>query len=138
MHFRFHQRAAGVIAELNLATRAGGFDSSGQVLRISHRLAVDGDDDRVELLDQGELKVRPGDDSLRRMREALDTIAMGTDEAHGRLLEALTRPGSLQPLPPSDTPAANEQTSRQFEAKALALNTPDIACTVRSMAVKSR
>lgn len=90
-------------------------------------LTMDGDDDRVELLDQGELKVRPGDDSLRRMREALDTIAMGTDEAHGRLLEALTRPGSLQPLPPSDTPAAKEQASRQFEAKALALNTPDIA-----------
>jgi DNA polymerase III delta prime subunit len=90
-------------------------------------LTMDGDDDRVELLEQGELKVRHGDDSLRRMREALDTIAMGIDEAHGRLLEALTRPESLQPLAPSDMPAADEQTSRQLEAKALALNTPDIA-----------
>lgn len=90
-------------------------------------LTLDGDDDRHELMEQGELKVRPGDDSLRRMREALDTIAMGTDEAHGRLLEALTRPGSLQGLPSSAPFTDGEQPSRQHEAKALALNTPDIA-----------
>ncbi len=90
-------------------------------------LTMDGDDDRGELLEQGELKVRPGDDSLKRMREALDTIAMGTDEAHGRLLEALTRPELLQPLSPSEIPVIDEQVSRQLEAKALALDTPDIA-----------
>lgn len=90
-------------------------------------LTMDGDDERLELLDHGELKLRPSDDSLRRMREALDTIAMDTDEAHGRLLEALTRPGSLPALPASDKPTADLQPSRQLEAKALALATPDIA-----------
>lgn len=90
-------------------------------------ITLDGDDERGELFDQGELKVRPGDDSLRRMREALDTIAMGTDEAHGRLLEALTRPGSLQELPSSSGGGPDEQTSRQHQARELALNTPDIA-----------
>ena len=90
-------------------------------------LTLDGDDDRNELVAQGELKVRPGDDSLRRMREALDTIAMGTDEAHGRLLEALTRPESLQPLASPEVLTAHDERSRQHEAKTLALNTPDIA-----------
>lgn len=90
-------------------------------------LTMDGDDERGELLEQGELKVRPGDDSLRRMREALDTIAMGTHEAHGRLLEALTRPEALQELSPSDAVTDDALTSRQQQAKALALDTPDIA-----------
>lgn len=90
-------------------------------------LTMDGDDERGELLEQGELKVRPGDDSFRRMREALDTIAMGTDEAHGRLLAALTRPESLQDLNRSENEPADAQTARQQRAKDLALNTPDIA-----------
>ncbi|APR75118.1 Superfamily I DNA and RNA helicases and helicase subunits-like protein [Minicystis rosea] len=90
-------------------------------------ITLDGDDEREELIEQGELKVRPGDDSLRRMREALDTIAMGTDEAHGRLLEALTRPESLQDIPSPSAGGADDQTSRQLEATALAANTPDIA-----------
>ena len=90
-------------------------------------LTMDGDDDRRELLEHGELNVRPGDDALRRMREALDTIAMGTDEAHGRLLAALTRPESLVELATPEALASNDQTARQREAAALALNTPDIA-----------
>lgn len=90
-------------------------------------IALDGDDDHAELREQGEVKVRPGDDPLRRMREALDTIAMRTDEAHGRLLEALTRPESLQHAPSPSTETEGAHVSRQVEAKALALNTPDIA-----------
>jgi hypothetical protein len=90
-------------------------------------LTMEGDDERHELLEQGELKVRPGDDSLKRMREALDTIAMGADEAHGRLLSALTRPESLVELPGAEFPTSDEQTVRQREATALALSTPDIA-----------
>lgn len=90
-------------------------------------LTLDGDDPRTELLERGELKVRPGDDSLRRMREALDTIAMGTDEAYGRLLPALTRPGSLQDLAIARSVGADEQTARQQQAKDLALSTPDLA-----------
>lgn len=90
-------------------------------------LTLDGDDEQSELAEQDELKVRPGDDSLRRMREALDTIAMGTDEAHGRLLEALTRPESLHELASPDVLRDADERSRQHEAKELALNTPDIA-----------
>jgi len=90
-------------------------------------LTLDGEDERNELTEQGEVNVRPGDDSLRRMREALDTIAMGTDEAHGRLLEALTRPESLQPLAPIADRDSDAKTARQHEARALAVNTPDIA-----------
>ncbi|RYZ15191.1 MAG: hypothetical protein EOO70_07110 [Myxococcaceae bacterium] len=90
-------------------------------------LTMDGDDTRGEMLEEGVLKIRPGDDSLRRMREALDAIAMGTDEAHGRLLAALTRPESLQDLPPPASPSDGEQSGRQHAARALALRTPDIA-----------
>lgn len=90
-------------------------------------LTMDGDDDGAELLEQDELKVRPSDDSLRRMREALDAIAMGANEAHGRLLAALTRPESLQDLTHFGVPPAGEQTDRQQQAKELALNTSDIA-----------
>jgi len=90
-------------------------------------LTLDGEDERGDLLEQGEVRVRPGDDSLKRMREALDTIAMGTIEAHGRLLEALTRPQSLQELQLPEASWSDEQTARQKEAKALALHTPDIA-----------
>jgi hypothetical protein len=90
-------------------------------------LDADADAGGEGLLERGELKMRPGDDSLRRMREALDTIAMGADEAHGRLLVALTRPESLVELTASDATGGDEQTARQREATALALNTPDIA-----------
>lgn len=90
-------------------------------------LTMAGDDERSELIEKSELQVRPGDDSLKRMREALDTIAMGTDEAYGHLLEALTRPESLQNFAFSSTSTGDEQTARQQQAKALALSTPDIA-----------
>ena len=90
-------------------------------------LTLDADANGEGLLERGELKMRPSDDSLRRMREALDTIAMGVDEAHGRLLAALTRPESLVALTASETTAGDEQTARQREATTLALNTPDIA-----------
>ncbi|CAG9261398.1 Superfamily I DNA and RNA helicases and helicase subunits-like protein [Paraburkholderia unamae] len=90
-------------------------------------LTMDGDDPRNELVERDELKVQPGTDSLKRMREALDMIAMSADDAHGRLLDALTRPEGLKPLPPREIPATDEQSARQQAAKALALNTPDIA-----------
>ncbi|TAL98757.1 MAG: hypothetical protein EPN73_02265 [Paraburkholderia sp.] len=90
-------------------------------------LTMDGDDPRGELVAQGELKVQPGTDSLQRMREALDMIAMSTDDAHARLLSALTRPEDLAPLAPMAISADGDQSARQQQAKALALNTPDIA-----------
>lgn len=80
-----------------------------------------------ELLAQGELRVKPGDDAFKRMREALDAMAMGTNKAYDSLLEALTRPDGLQPMPPSSLPCGDEQTVRQLQAHELALNTPDIA-----------
>ncbi len=85
------------------------------------------DDDGESVLERGEVKLRPSDDSLRRMREALDTIAMGTDKAHGRLLQALTRPESLVEVAAAEIENGSEQTQRQREATALALGTPDIA-----------
>lgn len=90
-------------------------------------LTLDGESESIAILDKGELKVRPSDDGLRRMREALDSIAMGTDEAHGRLLGALTKPGALAPLQPTDVAPGDDQTLRQRQARALALGTPDIA-----------
>jgi hypothetical protein len=110
--------------------RERGHDRMLSVLEVSDNgdvLTLDGSDDRSELLSSAELTVKPSDDGFKRMREALDVIAMGTDEAHGRLLEALTRPEALQPLPPAGAAESDEQTLRQREAKALALNTPDIA-----------
>lgn len=85
------------------------------------------DADSETLPEHGDVRVRPSDDSLRRMREALDTIAMGVDEAHGRLLAALTRPESLPELPRAELSDGDEETRRQVEATALALSTPDIA-----------
>lgn len=79
------------------------------------------------LLTQGELRVKPGDDGFRRMREALDAIAMGTDAAYDGLLEALTRPGALQQLSPPRVSPGDEETTRQRQARELALRTPDIA-----------
>jgi hypothetical protein len=76
---------------------------------------------------QGELRKKPGDDSLKRMREALDAIAMEKHPAHGRLLAALTRPRSLEPLPKREPIQADAQVIRQDEAVALALATTDIA-----------
>jgi hypothetical protein len=74
-----------------------------------------------------EVTVKANDDSIKRMREALDTIAMETDPAHSTLLGALTHPEKLpalvEPLPSSDSP----ETERQDQAVALALRTPDIA-----------
>jgi hypothetical protein len=84
-------------------------------------------DDGEEFLAQGELRVKPGDDGFKRMREALDAMAMGKDEAYGRLMEALTRPDGLPDMPPLVTPAGDAQTERQQQAKELALKTPDIA-----------
>ncbi|UKD17107.1 AAA domain-containing protein [Burkholderia aenigmatica] len=84
-------------------------------------------DDGEELVAQGELRVKPGDDAFKRMREALDAIAMGRDEAYSRLLEALTRPDVLQHMPQPGLPPADEQTVRQLQAQELALKTPDIA-----------
>ena len=84
-------------------------------------------DPREELLDEGELRVKPGDDAFKRMREALDAMAMGTNEAYDRLLEALTRPDGLQPMPSSNCTFGDEQTVRQLQARELALKTPDIA-----------
>ena len=84
-------------------------------------------DDREELLAEGELRLKPSDDAFKRMREALDVMAMGADEAYGRLLEALTRPAELPPLPALHVLAGDEQTERQRQATELALHTPDIA-----------
>lgn len=93
----------------------------GEVLTTTF---VDNDE---ELLVQGELRVKPGDDAFKRMREALDAMAMGTDEAYGRLLEVLTRPDGLQPVPPPSLSSGDAQTVRQLQARELALKTPDIA-----------
>ncbi|OEZ45825.1 ATP-dependent RecD-like DNA helicase [Janthinobacterium sp. MP5059B] len=90
-------------------------------------LSTDFIDDSEELLAEGELRVKPGDDAFKRMREALDAMAMGKDEAYGRLLEALTRPDGLQEIPRPDLPSGDPQTQRQLQARELALNTPDIA-----------
>lgn len=89
-------------------------------------ITMDWSDDRNELLDKGELQVRPGDDGFRRMREALDAAAMGADEAHGRLLAALTRPESLGDMTRTES-HGEQQVVRQLDAKQLALNTPDVA-----------
>lgn len=89
-------------------------------------ITVDWSDDRNELLDTGEVQVRPGDDGFRRMREALDAAAMGVDEAHGRLLSALTRPESLGEIARTEI-YGGQQVVRQLEAKQLAINTHDIA-----------
>lgn len=89
-------------------------------------ITLDWSDDHNELLDTGELQVRPNDDGFRRMREALDAAAMGADEAHGRLLSALTRPESLGDLERTEH-YEGKQNARQLEAKQLALNTPDVA-----------
>lgn len=89
-------------------------------------ITVDWSDDRNELLDKGEVQVRPGDDGFRRMREALDAAAMGADEAHGRLLAALTRPEALSEIARNEFDG-DQQVIRQLEAKYLALNTPDVA-----------
>lgn len=83
-------------------------------------------DTRNELLDEGEVQVRPGDDGFRRMREALDAAAMGADEAHGRLLATLTRPESLGDIARTEI-HGDPQVVRQLEAKQLATNTPDVA-----------
>ena len=80
-----------------------------------------------ELLEQGELNIKPGDDGFKRMREALDAIAMGTDESYDRLQEALTRPDGLQPMPPPSLLSGDEQTVRQLQARELAMGTSDIA-----------
>jgi hypothetical protein len=80
-----------------------------------------------ELEPRGELRRRPGDDPLRRMREALDAIAMGADEAYGRLLAAMTRPESLPDLQVPEAAAGDEQSARQRQTTVLALSTPDIA-----------
>lgn len=80
-----------------------------------------------ELLLEGELRVKPGDDAFKRMREALDAMAMGTDEAYDRLLEALTRPDGLPQVAPLSLPSGDAQTVRQRQAQELALKTPDIA-----------
>lgn len=80
-----------------------------------------------ELLTQGDLRVKPADDAFKRMREALDAIAMGTDEAYDLLLEALTRPDGLPRMPQPSLPCSDEQTARQLQARELALNTPDLA-----------
>lgn len=84
-------------------------------------------DSGEELLTQGELRVKPGDDAFKRMREALDAMAMGTDQAYDPLLEALTRPDGLPRMPPPSLPCGDEQTVRQLQARELALKTPDIA-----------
>lgn len=84
-------------------------------------------DDGEELLAEGELRLKPSDDAFKRMREALDAMAMGKDEAYGALLEALTRPDELQKMPPPGLLSGDAQTVRQQQAKELALNTPDIA-----------
>ncbi len=90
-------------------------------------LTLDGDDEKGDLASDGELHIQPGTDALQRMREALDVIAMGAEDSHVRLIEALTRPDQLQPLPPIHVPAIHDEAGRQQAAKALALNTPDIA-----------
>lgn len=90
-------------------------------------LTLDGDDAKGELLERDELLVHPDIQSLQRMREALDVIAIGAEDSHIRLIEALTRPGQLRPLPPPPIPVADDEVARQLAAKALALNTPDIA-----------
>jgi|GEM_PF-1911761 len=89
-------------------------------------ITMDRRDDHNELLDSGELQIKPSDDGFRRMREALDAIAMGLDEAHGRLLATLTRPQSLSDVARAKIDG-HPQEVRQLEAKQLALNTPDVA-----------
>lgn len=89
-------------------------------------ITMDWSDDRNEILDKGELQVRPSDDGFRRMREALDAATTGTDEAHARLLAALTRPESLGDMARTES-HGDQQVVRQLEAKQLALNTPDVA-----------
>jgi hypothetical protein len=84
-------------------------------------------DESEELLAKGELRRKPSDDAFKRMREALDAMAMGKDEAYGRLLEALTRPDGLQKISPLNLSVGDTETARQQQAKELALKTPDIA-----------
>lgn len=79
------------------------------------------------VLGTGEVETMPGDAPLKRMREALDRIAMGTNECHGKLLSALTRPEGLADLPPSVQKVVAAQGDRQAAATALAKGTPDIA-----------
>lgn len=84
-------------------------------------------DQRAEVPERGELRLKPGDDAFKRMREALDAIAMGKDASYEYLLEALTQPEGLQKIAPPGSSSDNHEEVRQFQASELALNTPDIA-----------
>lgn len=90
-------------------------------------LTLDGTAKPGELAPSDELRLHPNDQSLRRMREALDTIAMGLHPAHTRLLEALTRPEALDELSLPPYAATNPETERQERAVMMAVETPDIA-----------
>lgn len=92
----------------------------GEVLSLD----ADADDD---LFSEGEANVRPNDAPFRRMREALDAIAMGAEEAHRRLLAVLTKPESVPALPGSSLSSDSDEADRQEQAVSLALATPDVA-----------
>jgi DNA polymerase III delta prime subunit len=77
-------------------------------------------------LEEGELRVQPSDGPIKRMRDALVTLAMGRDEAHNRLLQVLTRPASIPELSVPDV-GGEALDRRQREAVELAMATPDVA-----------
>lgn len=117
----------GTLLEIPTITGRNQFLSLEDVSDDGEVLTIDFVDENANLAEEGELRLKPSDDSFKRMREALDAMAMGKHEAYGRLLEALTRPAELPSMPPSTLPESDAETFRQQRAKELALETPDIA-----------
>lgn len=115
-------------------------DGSGRTRSLSVLgVSADGDEllvesrgDPEELAPEGQLRVRPSVDPIRRMLEALGQVAEGANDAHQRLVRGLRTPGALPGFAALDfTPVRlgpkGEENARQHDAVAMALACPDIS-----------
>jgi len=90
-------------------------------------LTLDFSDHKNEILDHGDIQIVPFDGAPSQASRIFDLVSGRSSTFHQRLVDALTRPESLDAIARHANRKATNQQSRSNAAKELAVSTPDFA-----------